>query len=475
MRMPPLIEGETRNPVHVANSSFNSVAGNMNVVHTTNIGNSGLDNLFSAVTVDAMHDSAVRPLDPSCHPGTRNAILQRLDQWSFEQPRDSAIFWLHGCAGIGKSAIAQQFAAGCHERGQLGGSFFFKRGDTRRGHWRSLFPTLAYQLAASFPQIGPVIQRVVQMDRLIISKSMHQQLEKLIILPLREVPALEHRPILVLDGLDECEDHAAQMMLLESLIGAVRSQQVPVHILICSHSESHLRELFEASENANICRGFQIRPDDSACADISLYLTKEFARIQRVHARREITLDADWPGKDTIQQLVHRSSGTFIYASTIVRYVDDEYSHPANRLDLVLSLDASSTTSLDDLYTQILSAVPNKPVLLRVLHALVERKDLNPEQIDMVLQLRKGTSLCGLHSLLELPPVRVFYNRVPPVKLLHASFGDFLVDAQRSASFCISGEDLRIALVHNMACAVASELQPFDFWWVSVRLRVLLE
>ncbi|KAJ7634374.1 hypothetical protein FB45DRAFT_1141275, partial [Roridomyces roridus] len=120
------------NPVHIQSSTFNSIAGNMNVSHTTNVGESGLDILRRAVCEDAMHDSAVRPPDPSCHPGTRNAILERLDQWSFEQPDDSAIFWLHGCAGIGKSAIAQQFAASCQARGQLGGSFFWKRSDAGR-------------------------------------------------------------------------------------------------------------------------------------------------------------------------------------------------------------------------------------------------------------------------------------------------------------------------------------------------------
>ncbi|KAJ7634390.1 hypothetical protein FB45DRAFT_789526 [Roridomyces roridus] len=414
-----------------------------------------------------MHDSAVRPPEPSCHPGTRNAILERLDKWSFEQPEDSAIFWLNGCAGIGKSAIAQQFAASCQARGQLGGSFFWKRGDARRGHWRSLFPTLAYQLAVSFPDIGAMIQRAVAIDRLIASKSMRHQLEKLIGLPFREAPMLALRPILVLDGLDECEDHAIQTMLLRLLIDVVRSGRVPIRVLICSRSEAYLREVLEASENSDVCGGFQIRPDVSAYADISRFLTHEFSRIHRAHTGREIPLDNEWPGKATIRELVERSSGTFIYAATIARYVDDEYSHPDDRLGAVLSLDPSSTTPLDDLYTQILSAVPNKPTLLRVLHAVVEAVDLDPEQIDMGLRMRRGTSritLRGLHSLLQVPPVRIFEHRITPVKLLHASFRDFLVDPQRSSGFgVLSGEELQIALVHGMVCALESGLQPVDF------------
>ncbi|KAJ7634395.1 hypothetical protein FB45DRAFT_1056450 [Roridomyces roridus] len=413
------------NPVHIQNSTFNSVAGNMNVSHTTNVGEGGLDVLRRALCEDAMHDSAVRPPDPSCHPGTRNAILERLDQWSFEQPEDSRILWLHGCAGIGKSAIAQQFAASCQARGQLGGSFFWKRGD--------------------------------QIDA--------YQLEKLFVLPFKEAQIPRSRPILVLDGLDECESHAIQTMLLQSFIDVVRSRCIPIHILICSRSESHLREVLEAPDNSDLCGGFQIRPDPSAYADISRFLTHEFSRIHRAHTGRGIALDDGWPGKATIQELVERSSGTFIYAATIVRWVDDEYSHPEDRLGAVLSLDPLSTTPLDDLYIQILSAIPDESVLVRVLHAILEA-GLGPEDIDTALQMRRGTSrstLRGLHSLLQVPSVRILDPEIQPVQLLHASFGDFLVDPQRSSGFCVSGEELRIVLVHSMICALESGLQPLDF------------
>ncbi|KAJ7614341.1 hypothetical protein FB45DRAFT_1008603 [Roridomyces roridus] len=469
--MPPLIEGHQ--PVHIQNSTFNSAAGNLNVsnYHTTNLGNSGMDILLNAVAVDAMHNSAVRRDDPACHPGTRNAILERLDEWSFEQPEDGRIFWLHGCAGIGKSAIAQQFAAGCYDRGQLGAAFFFKRGDERRGNWRSLLPTLAYQLAASFPAISPMIQRAVETDRLVASKSMRSQLEKLIVLPLREVSMRNSLPILVLDGVDECEDHSKQTMLLRLLIEFVRSG-LPIHILICSRSELHLREVLEASENSDICRGLQIHPDDAAFADVSRYLTDEFMRIRRIHTGRGVPSDNDWPGEEVIEQLVRRSSGTFIYASTIIRYVDDEYSHPVHRLNTVLCLDASSTTPLDDLYTQILSAIPNKPVLVRVLHAIMET-DLDPEYIDIALHIPRGTSritLRGLHSLLQVhPALQVPHIRIwaPWVKrsvtFLHASLRDFLGDPRRSSGFCISGQDFQITFVHSMAGALESWLQPLEF------------
>ncbi|KAJ7613369.1 hypothetical protein FB45DRAFT_802741, partial [Roridomyces roridus] len=339
----------------------------MNVSHTTNVGESGLDILLRAVSLDAMHNSAERPADPSCHPGTRSAILEELDKSSFEQPSDSLILWLHGCAGIGKSAIAQQFAASCHERGQLGGSFFFKRGSASRGTWRNLLPTLAYQLTVAFPTLGPRMQLTVETDKLVLGKAMHHQLEKLLVQPFRRPSQLAFRPILVIDGLDECEDRGAQTTLIRALVDILRSGDAPVHILICSRSEPHLRELFEAPENSDVCRGLEIRADHAALADIRRYLAEGFSRVQKIHTARGMLLDDGWPGENTIEHLVKKSSGTFIYVSTILRYVDDEYSHPADRLDAVLSLDPISLTPLDDLYTQILSSIPNKSTLLRVL------------------------------------------------------------------------------------------------------------
>ncbi|KAJ7614330.1 hypothetical protein FB45DRAFT_802223 [Roridomyces roridus] len=413
-----------------------------------------------------MHDSAERPADPSCHPGTREAILDVLDRWSSEQPEDGTILWLHGCAGIGKSAIAQQFAASCHSRGQLGGSFFFRRGSASCGTWRNLLPTLAYQLTIAFPQLAPMIQRAVETDRLILGKGMRQQLEKFLVQPFRDAPSLGSRPILVIDGLDECDDRGTQTTLLRSLLDILRSGDSPLHILVCSRSEPHLREVFENPDNLDVCRGLGIQRDKSAYADIRQYFTQEFSRIYRIHSSRGVPLADEWPGRNIIEHLVKRSSGTFIYASTVLRYVDDEYSHPEERLEAVLTLDPASLTTLDDLYLQIIWPIPNKPMLIRVLHAILATRDLDPEEIDLALHMRRGTSrvvLRGLHAVLQVAPVRTIGLR-KPVDLLHASFGDFLVDPQRSLSFCVSGEDLQSAFVHDIASALSSgSLQPLHF------------
>ncbi|KAJ7652276.1 hypothetical protein B0H17DRAFT_957988, partial [Mycena rosella] len=95
----------------------------------------------------ALHDSGNRVPDPACHPGTRKAALEQLRSWSVENGPTSPILWFNGSAGMRKSAIAQMFAGQSRALGRLGASFFFKRGDPKRGSWHGLFPTIAYQLA----------------------------------------------------------------------------------------------------------------------------------------------------------------------------------------------------------------------------------------------------------------------------------------------------------------------------------------
>ncbi|KAJ7678421.1 hypothetical protein B0H14DRAFT_2488800, partial [Mycena olivaceomarginata] len=141
------------------------------------------------------------------------------------------------------------------------------------------------------------------------------------------------------------------------------------------------------------------------------------------------------------------SSATFIYATTVIHFIDDEYHHPADRLNSVLELDPLSTAPLDDLYTQILSLVPQEQEeqQLRILHIICIGKEgrrgricADPEEIDILLNLRTGTCrliLRRLHSLFKMPSIQTrFGSRAlgTPIGFLHASFGDYLSDTRRS-------------------------------------------
>ncbi|KAJ6602055.1 hypothetical protein DFH09DRAFT_877990, partial [Mycena vulgaris] len=315
-----------------------------------------LDILYRRVVVEALHDSGERFPEPACHPGTRSAVLEQLNTWSIDSyATESAVMWLNGSAGIGKSAIAQMFAGECQTQARLGASFFFKRGHHKRGTWDGLFTTIAYQLATAIPRLSLPIQQAVEADKLVGGRAMPLQFRRLILEPFQQTVPLGFLPVIVVDGVDECDDHRIQQQILSLFIEAMREKRLPIRLLICSRPEPHLREQLNIEQNSAICGSLVLSADHSAYEDIRTFLRDKFSTIHSEYRNRAIPLGDPWPSPETLEHLVQKSSGIFIYATTVIRFVGDEYSHPADRIDRVLSLDPQSTAPLDDLYTEILS------------------------------------------------------------------------------------------------------------------------
>ncbi|KAJ7885026.1 hypothetical protein B0H13DRAFT_905393, partial [Mycena leptocephala] len=338
----------------------------------------------------------------------------------------------------------RRFAGDCEIRGRLGASFFFKRGHVKRGTWNNLFTTIAYQLAISISELFPTIQQAMEQDKQVVGRSLALQFQKLLAEPIKDAPAIQFLPILVLDGLDECQDHKVQQQILGLFIEAICTGHFPIRILIASRPEPHLREIFQTERTSAICRHSELSADKAAYDDIRTYLQDKLSGIQSEYSARGINLGVTWPPAGALDQLVQKSSGIFIYATTLIKFIDDEYFHPDDRLASVLQLDPESTTPLDDLYTQILSLIPQTPHLLLILHAIWQSTQtdygplwcaLDPEEIDMLLDLRPGEcrlTLRGLHSLFYIPPIRTRLADRYGISFLHASVGDFLCDSRRS-------------------------------------------
>ncbi|KAJ6530512.1 hypothetical protein DFH09DRAFT_1370716 [Mycena vulgaris] len=344
---PHYVDSEPPPPVfpHNPPRTFNSVAGNMTQLNVTSHGESGLDILYRRVVVEALHDSGERFPEPSCHPGTRTAVLDQLNTWSIHDcATESAVMWLNGSAGIGKSAIAQMFAGECQTQGQLGASFFFKRGDNKRGTWDGLFTTIAYQLATAIPGLSLPIQQAVETDKLVWGRAMPLQFRRLILEPFRQTKPLGFLPVIVIDGLDECDDHRIQQQILCLFIDAIQDTKLPIRLLICSRSEPHLREQLNMERTSAICGSLVLSADRLAYEDIRTFLRDKFFTTHSEFRSRGIPLGDPWPPHHALEHLVQKSSGIFIYATTVIRFIGDEYSHPADRLDRVLSLDPQIIT-----------------------------------------------------------------------------------------------------------------------------------
>jgi hypothetical protein len=104
----------------------------------------------------AEFDSPERVPHPKCLQGTRVELLKHIYELLDNQEK-SQLIWLHGTAGVGKSAVASIVAEKMTEETTiekgLGGTFFFSRKHTKRCTTGYFFATLAYQLVNEFQSV----------------------------------------------------------------------------------------------------------------------------------------------------------------------------------------------------------------------------------------------------------------------------------------------------------------------------------
>ncbi|RYP62977.1 hypothetical protein DL771_009504 [Monosporascus sp. 5C6A] len=146
---------------------------------------SGLDTVLNKLPVAkvAAFDSHAEEHNPTCLQNTRVELLHDISRWA-KDPRAEATFWLNGMAGTGKSTISRTVAHSFSKGGQLGASFFFKRGEGNRGGISKFFTTIAAQLIQKVPALAPYVKNAIDADPTIFGKAIREQFEKFILEPL---------------------------------------------------------------------------------------------------------------------------------------------------------------------------------------------------------------------------------------------------------------------------------------------------
>ncbi len=87
-------------------------------------------------------------------------------------------------AGTGKSTISRTVAQSFADKGVLGASFFFKRGERDRGDAARLFPTIASQLVVEEPAVAAHVRAAIDADPHVTDKPLKEQFDKLVLEPL---------------------------------------------------------------------------------------------------------------------------------------------------------------------------------------------------------------------------------------------------------------------------------------------------
>jgi hypothetical protein len=409
-----------------------------------------------------MHDSAERDPPPRCHPGTREKVTEDIIHWIEEPTPSSAVLWVSGRAGVGKSALMQRIAEldGIY----FGGCFFFRRGTPGCNVKDHLFSTLSYQLATNVLGMLEPVDQAMMRDFSLPKRSAAVQLKRLIIEPIQLLPIPARPTIIIIDGLDECEDFNSQRDIL-TLIGQVTMDpNVAIRFIIASRPEYQIGDMFNKEPLFSRTRRLILDDEYDTAADIERYLRDKFEEIYSCNRDIMPDVKSPWPLKDDLQTLVWRASGQFIYAATVIKFVnsDTDLRIPEEKLNIILEpgpMEGSPFSELDRLYTQILSVYPDSAVLVHtlgvtlVLEALLHSEEVSSPAIIATItgfgEAKLHVVLRALQSVTEIRNDPVFDEvddnepngtTIRLVKLSHRSFHDFLTNRERSGPYFIDAQ-----------------------------------
>ena len=391
----------------------------------------------------------------TCLDGTRTEILKEIVDWiNNTDPAAPRMFWLHGQAGRGKSAIAHTIAMQARNLGVLGSCFCFTRDRQHEGLHVKLFPTIARDLADRDLRLRPLLAEMITNDRMLRGTAdVAEQWEKFIVEPLSRLEGSSTgNVVVVIDALDESGAESTRGLVLELL--STRHGNLP----------GNVRILLTSRPLVDICRMLKTTPhiqarslDDnveSSIGDVQLYISDRLKKLGGTFA------------DETLQQLATKSGGVFEWA----RLACDFVSHPVSviakkRLAQIQSHDpGDGNTLLDKMYTTFLEDIMQRQSDVLVMFRSV---------MQQILWLKKPLSISALDFIRDMfprvddrYPVGEILNMMAsllcgtneastPIRPLHASFYDFLQDKRRSGKFVIQEGNIH----HDLAIASLSVMQ----------------
>ena len=373
-----------------------------------------------------------------CLKGTRECVLREIENWTKDFKRNP-VFWLNGLAGTGKSTIAQTIAERIFADGLLGASFFCSRGVEDRSNLQLIFPTLAFQLAQTYPHFRSHLIPLLKSNPDVIHESLQDQMQKFLVKPLQSA---EISTVIVIDALDECRDEESESAIL-FVLGKLVSMIPRVKFFVTSRPEAHILSGFRGSLLKGSTHVF-ILHDVQPCtvdSDIRHFFKHELSKLAQIRSGMD-----GWPDDEHLSSLCQRAAGFFVYAVATVNFLKHRFKHPSDRLEIIMRSPESTIhegkvelkvyTSLDSLYMSIIQEAFHKndegddAMVRSVLSAVILAVNpLSPSTVATLLGFECDTVMLLLGSIQSL---LVLDNDIDhPVQPFHKSFPDFIKDSTR--------------------------------------------
>jgi hypothetical protein len=253
--------------------------------------------------------------------------------------------------------------------------------------------------------------------------------------------------LIVFDALDECDDKESMAEFIQNIIDVFRDERrLAIRIFCTSRIEEHLQDKLQApTVHALDLRNFD------AHADIRKFFRYRLSDIhKKCPAMRSLH---PWPADTDLEALVCKSEGSFIFAETLVNFINDGTDLPHRKIQKALTTDAG----LDTLYAEVLSVAPRTIHFERVIGTvMLLSRPIPVTFLGYLLHLETADvlqALFGLQSILLIPA-----NDNQPVQLFHTSLRDFLITQPRSGPFFIDPPTRHLCIATD--CLVAIMIPP---------------
>ncbi|KAJ7210182.1 WD40-repeat-containing domain protein [Mycena pura] len=408
--------------------SFDHAVGTQTLSHTTKILATTKHLEGTGLIEKLRHISYDASLRSECLDGTRQALLDELSQWA-TSPSDRNILWLSGVAGSGKSCIATSLSQLFRQQQCLGAFIFFTRNNVANSNPAAVLQTLAYKLAQFNTHIRHAISAAIGQNPDILDAPIRTQFETLLRGPLLTTePYINKSVVIIIDALDECSDPAWRTALASLIADMLSTLPSVYRFLITSRPEVDIRGRFKGKVHT---RHLSISAAETG-TDIMLYIQERLKEVQV----QGTGIPKEWPGESAIQQLAIYAGGLFIWAATACNYI--QASRPQRRLKNLVAHDFKGDNRLDEMYTTALKGSGDwtgDDDFEKDTHAILgcivlAKAPLRDVAIDSLLSLDSGTASEVLGQL----GCVIHRDGNGNAQVLHASFSDYLLTAERSGS-----------------------------------------
>ncbi|KAG8739326.1 hypothetical protein FRC10_005784 [Ceratobasidium sp. 414] len=395
-----------------------------------------------------------------CTPNTRVDVLQDLREW-VHYGKFQKVYWLNGIAGTGKTTIAYSLCEDLENSGKPAASFFCSRDLPECRDVKRIFPSVSYQLARLSRPFRCAVSDALEHDPEVCNQPIDEQFERLIAVPLQSVGhTFGVDVVVVLDGLEECEDKDGVNRILDACFEG--SSGLSVRFLITSRRNRGILDRMQASQ------GILRR------AELELHKVDRTVAQEDVRTYLGVGLGGFALSDHDLECLAKRSGASFIYATSVIKYLKHgDFSGMTERLKRLLDI-ASCTESFNNQRINAMYAATIKEafdnsgldksgkalVMLVLRTAVCARESLTLHAIAALTGLDFSTlTNTTLHLL--VPTLQVSTASGLGITL-YESFSRYLIDRQRPGRFHLDGERDDVLLAQSCLRLVGGASPAFN-------------